>query len=143
MFKTVRNLAVLGAGLSASAIVGWLLLRDKKRDPNGAATIIKSYADESAAVAQIVLPREVLDDVDDAAPEDGSAAPAGDDFTQIKGIGPRYAAALHTVGITHYAQLAKQNPDDLAARLAAHVTVTAQRIRERDWIGQAARLAQA
>ncbi|HEX3051004.1 MAG TPA: DUF4332 domain-containing protein [Aggregatilineaceae bacterium] len=136
MFKTVRNLAVLGAGLSASAIVGWLLLRDKKRDPNGATTIIKSYADESAAVAQIVLPREALDD---AEPED---IPTGDDLTQIKGIGPRYAEALQRVGITQYMQLAKQNPDDLAARLAAHVTITAQRIRERDWIGQAAQLAQ-
>lgn len=37
-----------------------------------------------------------------------------DDFTQIKGIGPGYAARLAEAGITSYADLAAADPEDLA-----------------------------
>ncbi|RPI99654.1 MAG: DUF4332 domain-containing protein, partial [Chloroflexi bacterium] len=70
-------------------------------------------------------------------------APAEDDLTQIDGIGRTFADALHAIGIRRFEQLAQQKPDDLAERLAAYTSVTAQRIRNKDWIGQAKRLAKA
>ncbi len=42
MHKTARNLTALGFGLSVSAIVGWLLLRENKRGRELTAITIKS-----------------------------------------------------------------------------------------------------
>jgi predicted flap endonuclease-1-like 5' DNA nuclease len=58
-----------------------------------------------------------------------------DDLTEIDGIGLTFAQALNNIGIRTFAQLAAQNPDDLAQRLA--VRVTADRIRRDGWIEQA------
>jgi predicted flap endonuclease-1-like 5' DNA nuclease len=64
-----------------------------------------------------------------------SSPPASeaDSLTEIKGIGPTFEQALNTQGIHTFSELARQNPDDLAARLGARVT--AERIR--GWIAQA------
>lgn len=63
-----------------------------------------------------------------------------DALTEINGIGPAFEQALNAIGIFTFAQLAEQNPDDLANRLS--VRVTAERIRRDGWIEQAkARLA--
>jgi predicted flap endonuclease-1-like 5' DNA nuclease len=61
--------------------------------------------------------------------------PSRDPLTEIDGIGPAYEQALQALGIETYAQLAQQNPDDLAARLSARVS--AARIRQERWIEQA------
>ncbi len=66
-----------------------------------------------------------------------SLAPSSDALTKIDGIGPAYERALNTLGIYTFAQLAKQNPDDLAMRLAS-VRVTSARIKRDQWIEQAA-----
>jgi len=58
-----------------------------------------------------------------------------DPLTEIDGIGPVFEAALNRLGIYTFADLARQNPDDLAARLATRVT--ADRIRRDRWIEQA------
>lgn len=58
-----------------------------------------------------------------------------DPLTEIDGIGPAFEAALNGLGIYTFADLARQNPDDLAARLATRVT--ADRIRRDRWIEQA------
>jgi predicted flap endonuclease-1-like 5' DNA nuclease len=135
MYKTARNLTVLGAGLSASMVVGWLLLRQSKRAKEAArGVVVKSQIRSSQPdeIPQIVLPLDVLE----PEPQAGD-----DDMTQIKDIGPRFATALGAIGITRWSQLAEQTPETLAEKLAPHVTVTAQRIRTRNWIGQAAQLA--
>ena len=139
MMKTARNISALGLGLGMSTLVGWLLLRRRKTTET---LLIRSQvAGEASLPDKIVLP---LDPVEDNAPPLAPSAPSAstepDDLTQINGIGPAFATALNALGITRFAQLADQDADDLAARLAGHVTVTARRIRERDWIGQAARL---
>ncbi len=88
---------------------------------------------------EIVLPLDALN-------EDGiiiaSSEPSDskDDLTRINDIGPRFAEALAALGITTFSQLAQQTPETLAERLADHVSVRAQRIRDKDWIGQAAQL---
>ncbi len=58
-----------------------------------------------------------------------------DDLTAIEGIGPAFEKALNALGIYLFADLARQNPEDLAARLTARVT--ADRIRRDQWIEQA------
>jgi len=138
MYKTVRNLTVLGVGLSVSAVVGWLLFKETQRDRSPAAVRVRSAMrpPEPAEPTEIRLPLESLE----AEPESAAAAPT-DDLTRIVDIGPRFAEALHKIGITTYEQLAAQTPADLAQRLGDHVAVRAQRIRDKDWIGQAKRLA--
>ena len=141
MFKTARNLIALGIGLGTSAVVGWLLLKENKRQQeNGEVTIgsrLRSPEEESPPAIQ--LPLETLEEAAPA-PTDTDTAP--DDFTQINGIGQRYAEALVQAGITRFEQLAAQTPEALAELLAPYARVRAERISDKDWIGQAARLAQ-
>lgn len=141
MYKTVRNLTILGVGLGASAVVGWLLLRENKRQDSETTITVKSqrHTSDMDEAPQIVLPLDALDAEDQSAAEDTDKQV--DDLTQINDIGPRFAEALAAIGITRFADLAQQDPDILAERLAEYVTVRAQRIRDKDWIGQAARLA--
>lgn len=146
MYKAVRNATVLGLGLSASALIGWLFLRESKRKQDLPTVTIRSQSGGQAdEMPPIILPREALDASDDE--DDHLSATGGadgaDDFTQIRGIGPRFSQALHAAGITTYATLARETPDSLAERMAPHATVRAQRIREFDWIGQAKALAKA
>ena len=141
MYKTARNLTVLGVGLSISAIVGWLLLRESKRGREVLRLTIKSQGrtSEPKDLPEIVLPLESLESRSE--PVAGTSDMPSDDLTQIRDIGPRFAEALKAIGITGFAQLAEQTPEGLAKQLAPHIAVRSQRIRTKDWIGQAARLA--
>lgn len=137
MYKITRNATVLGVGLGISAFIGWLLMREGKRAPQ-LDVIVKSRLPESEGMPEIPLPLEDLQDDED---EDAQTQEA-DDLTEIRGIGPNYAQALRQIGVSSFEQLAQQNPEDLAERLALHVNIGPLRIREYDWIGQAARKAQ-
>jgi len=57
-----------------------------------------------------------------------------DDFRQIKGIGPVTAGRLHEAEIHTYGQLTAVSPQALAALLPG---ITAERIQQEDWQGQA------
>ena len=157
MYKTTRNITVLGVGLSISAAVGWLLLKEAKRDkePSTLRIMSQKRATAPAEIAEIVLPLddEALNEAEEPASEPAPtpAAPVAatpdqstqepDDLTRIKDIGPRFAEALAQVGITRFEQLAQQDPDALAEQLGQYATVRAQRIRDKAWIAQAAQLA--
>ncbi len=58
-----------------------------------------------------------------------------DDLTLIVGIGESYARALHDLGISSFAELARQDPAELSQRMNSRIS--AERIRHQDWIGQA------
>lgn len=58
-----------------------------------------------------------------------------DDLTAIKGIGPAFVERLRALGITTYADLARQDPVILAERLGGRPN--AERIRRERWIEQA------
>lgn len=147
MNKTARNLTLLGAGLSVSAVVGWLLLREARRDSDTGTVLIRSTnrAHNSAEMSNIVLPPEALNatEQDSALPDElNEPVTAGsDDLTLIKDIGPRFSEALNAIGITTYAQLAEQDAETLTDRLSAYVTIRPGRIQDKNWIGQAAQLA--
>jgi predicted flap endonuclease-1-like 5' DNA nuclease len=164
MYRPIRNFTLLSIGLTISAVVGWLLLRENKRTKETTNLTVKSRTrpSEPDEMPKIVLPLETLEserppdsdgkgttasaettraEVKARASTSGVLETAADDLTQINGIGPRFAQALQAIGITRFAQLAEQTPDALAERLAGHVTVNPQRIRASDWIGQAAEFA--
>jgi hypothetical protein len=56
-------------------------------------------------------------------------------LTRIDGIGPAYEKALNALGVVNFAQLAVQDPEELAERMDGRVT--ADRIRNDRWIEQA------
>jgi hypothetical protein len=142
MHKTARNLTALGLGLSVSAIVGWLLLRESKRGRELPIITVKSRSHDAGLddMPPIVLPLDALEGSDEETAI-GAKQTGDDDLTQIKDIGPRFAAALRAIGITRFDQLAAQTPETLAELLTPHVTVRPQRIDDNDWIGQAAQKA--
>ena len=146
MYKAARNLAVLGTGLGISAVVGWLFLREHRRTQNDdASVLVKSQLrDDPVEMPNIVLPLDTLTEphIEDTVTTKASiTAESKDDLTLINDIGPRFAEALHAIGITNYVQLAAQYPEPLAEKLLPHVRVTAQRIQDKNWVGQAAQLA--
>lgn len=67
-----------------------------------------------------------------------ATAPVGegaDDLTQIKGLGPKAAAALHDAGVTRFAQIAAWSDSDVEdwdARINGRGRITRD-----DWVGQA------
>ena len=63
-----------------------------------------------------------------------------DDLTKIRSIGPFNERQLHAAGISTYRQIANWSDDDLET-YAARIGYVAAIMREEDWIGQAADLA--
>lgn len=139
MYRAARNVILLGAGLVASAVVGWLLLKESKRGGLAERFLVRSRVRQPAPepLPEIKLPLDRLEVRSSAE----SATTSGDDLTRIKDIGPRFAQALRDAGIISFAQLADMTPETLAERLAPFVAVRPERIRNNDWIGQARRLA--
>lgn len=74
------------------------------------------------------------------APEPAPAAPAFDDLTRMKGVGPRLAERLNTVGITSFAQIAALSPE-AAATLDSKLGDFQGRLDRDRWIEQAQLLA--
>jgi len=72
-----------------------------------------------------------------------TALPQGaDDFKRINGIRQGIDSRLHRAGIHTYAQLADLSPGDIAASIGNVPGVSAERIVQQDWIGQARLLAE-
>lgn len=71
-----------------------------------------------------------------------SAEPSGaiDDFARIKGVGPKLAALLPTLGVTGFAQIAAWEERDID-RIDAQLGMFAGRIRRDSWVEQAKLLA--
>lgn len=132
--KLVQSLLLL-AGTAIAAIIGWLLWQFLRQEEETEEATLSTAALSSEM--QIPLPYEP--EADEGGSSDAQGG--GDDLTRIAGIGPRYAEGLRQAGITSFSQLSRHSPDDLAALLRLQgVRVTGDRIRQDDWIGQAARL---
>jgi len=119
----IARLVALGAAVAAAA---------------GAAVWAKRKADEDENDA---LEQEIFDAVQDQAEAGaGGDAPAvesaGDDLTEIKGIGAVSAERLHDTGVKTFAEIAAWSDDDLEAN-SAKIKVSVERIRREDWVGQA------
>jgi len=79
-----------------------------------------------------------------AAPAPAAVAAAepvsGDDLTRIKGLGPKLAALLSSLGVTSFAQIAAWDEPEID-RIDAQLGAFAGRIRRDNWIEQARLLA--
>jgi len=75
-----------------------------------------------------------------AEPVHQPAATAGDDLRQIKGVGPKLANLLNSLGVTHYAQIASWDDAEID-RIDAQLGAFQGRIRRDDWPAQARLLA--
>lgn len=71
-----------------------------------------------------------------AKPTGKSSSSAKDDLTELHGIGPSLAKELNSIGIHTFAQLAEQDPDELAEKLGGSGLVRT-RIQRDEWIQQA------
>ena len=71
---------------------------------------------------------------------DTPAPSDGDDLTRIKGLGPKLAALLRTLGVTSYAQIAVWDDAEID-RVDAQLGRFQGRIRRDDWVTQAKLLA--
>ncbi|NYT42586.1 hypothetical protein HZY97_17570 [Sphingomonas sp. R-74633] len=104
-------------------------------------------ADEPIAAAFDASPAALASDVAAPVPAEPAPAPApapaataADDLTRMKGVGPRLADRLGTVGITSFAQLAALTPEEADA-LDAKLGDFQGRIHRDRWIEQASFLA--
>lgn len=68
--------------------------------------------------------------------------PVGDDFTQIRGIGPGIANRLHNAGILRFTQLASLSPEEIVAATGELIGLTVERVEQQDWAGQARELSE-
>lgn len=81
-----------------------------------------------------------------ARPDSGretAAAPAvgaGDELTAIKGLGPKAAEKLQTMGVTRYAQIAAWSDEDVA-RFDRELSARGRIVRD-EWVAQAKSLAE-
>ena len=130
----IGRLVMLGAAVAAAAAGA------------GAAVWAKRKAEEDAALEQRMLDAmvkqaqagradvaaAVSDPTEDGA-EDGAA---GDDLTEVKGIGAVSSERLNDNGVTTFAQIADWSDDELEAA-SAKIKVSAERIQREDWVGQA------
>ena len=110
--------------------------------PTPAAEILAGAGIAAAAGAEL----EVEDAENKAAP-DATPAPAPtpttdgtDDLTRIKGVGPKLAALLHSLGVTSFAQVAAWDDAEID-RVDAQLGRFEGRIRRDDWRTQAQLLA--
>ena len=102
--------------------------------PTPASPATAASAPAPAPVAAHVEPAPV-----ETAPTAG--AETGDDLTKIKGLGPKIAQILETLGITRYAQIAAWTDADID-RIDAQLGKFQGRIRRDSWVEQASMLAE-
>lgn len=137
--RLLRALLLFAVGVAVSAALVWWLMRKKEESEHAVRVPPRRPADVNIPVP---LPPIVEPEGPAAATGGRKASAGGDDLTRIDGIGPKYAAGLRALGITTYAQLAQQDPVELSMRLKEQgVRIVGDSIRDRDWIGQARKLA--
>lgn len=145
MMEWIEANAVLVGVVAAFVLVALVLLlrRGKPLPPSreyrdvlseGAAPAQRNSALIDAPPAAAIVSPPVL------AEAPASAADEGDDLTQIKGLGPKIAAALRALGVTRYAQIAGWTEEDVA-KIDAQLGAFAGRATRDNWIEQAGLLA--
>jgi predicted flap endonuclease-1-like 5' DNA nuclease len=129
-------------GIVAFVLIAWWLGLNARRtrvERSRPADVL----DEGAARAQ--RNQALIDAPAKPAPvplaEPATPPPAGgDDLTRIKGLGPKLAALLHSLGVTSFAEIAAWSEADID-RIDARLGTFAGRIRRDNWVEQAKFLA--
>lgn len=142
--RLVKTLVWLVLGVAVAVALGWWLARllREEEETEEAVWVPPSRPED----INIPLPPQAVDEVPDlaafeAAMDEIEDADEPADFTQIDGIGPKYAEGLVACGVRTFAQLSSQDPDALAETLRAQgLRIIGDRIKQDDWIGQARHL---
>ena len=141
-----RNQALIDAPTSVAQDVG-VTSANANSDIIAAANATAD-AEAGASVAPMIKEDPVPTNVGEApaapAPEPAQAkAPdaAGDDLTVIKGLGPKLASLLNSLGITTYAQIASWDEAEID-RVDGQLDRFKGRIRRDSWVEQAKLLAE-
>lgn len=93
-----------------------------------------------AAVGSVFAPATAKDRVREVAIRSaGGLTPPHDDLRRIRGIGPKTAALLTSMGITSYRQVARLTPDDVATVNEA-LELFPGRIERDGWVASARQL---
>ncbi|EDL48642.1 hypothetical protein [Erythrobacter sp. SD-21] len=134
-----ENWILLAIALVVGLLVAWLLFRTTRR--TRVTGTKKDVLDEGAERAQrnsalVDAPPAATSDAPELKVSDGN----GDDLTRIKGVGPKLAATLESLGVTSFAQIAAWDDAEID-RIDSQLGRFEGRIRRDDWTGQARLLA--
>jgi len=124
-----RNQALIDAPPSAR-------LASAKEAAMTAAGLAATGPDILGGIGEVIAPAAAQE----AAAEATFAAAAGDDLTQIKGVGPKLSARLRELGVTGFAQIAAWDDAEMA-RIDAQLGTFAGRPARDAWVEQARFLA--
>lgn len=133
----------------ALLVAWWLIMANRKtsvalsRDDGAIGGARRNQALIDAAPAASLPPAtpEGLAGIGEAIEASVPPVPAdADDLTRIKGVGPKVAKLLHSLGVTTFAQIAAWDEADVD-RIDVRLGSFAGRIRRDDWRAQATLLA--
>ena len=136
-----ENWILLVIALVVGLLVAWFLFRSSRR--TRVTGTRQDVLDEGADRARR---NDALVDAPPAATADSQPNVTkvndgnGDDLTRIKGVGPKLAATLESLGVTSFAQIAEWDETEID-RMDAQLGRFEGRIRKDDWTGQARLLA--
>ena len=144
------TLALIAAGVIVAALLLWLLLRGRSTDtappvdptPRKPLEPAKPKIDLATPMAfDIPAPDPVpVATAGDARPAVPAAIGAPDDLKRIKGLGPKLATLLATLGITRFDQIAAWSEADIA-EVDRFLGTFQGRIARDNWVEQARLLA--
>ena len=134
-----ENWLLLVLALLVGVMVAWWVLVASRRtrveiaprDEDAPAKSNQALIDAPPAATQVGAPP--------VGAEPPPAAPAGDDLTRIKGLGPKLVEQLREFGVIGFAQIAAWDDAEID-RIDARLGRFQGRIRRDDWRGQAALL---
>lgn len=157
-----QTLIYIVVGLALAAAIAWLIVRGSSKSTPEAVTRDGQQKDVSPVITgPAASPIDVPPAVDASPPPEAVAAdheetpapaaipveapapaPAGppDELTRMKGVGPKVAALLGTLGVTRFDQIAAWSDEDVA-RVDAQLGAFKGRIVRDQWVEQARLLA--
>lgn len=102
--------------------------------------VVLPAGDVLGGIGQVIAAAAMESATDIARPEPAAGVGEADDLTRIKGLGPKLATLLRTLGITRFDQIAGWSEADVA-RIDAQLGTFQGRIARDNWIEQARYLA--
>lgn len=142
-------LIMIAIGVAVLALLAWLLLRGRDtsaptqnpQEPRAPLEPNKPEIELAKPVSfAMPAPESVPVPTDAPAPIIAAAVGVPDDLKRIKGLGPRIATLLASLGVTRFDQIAAWSEADIAA-IDAHLGQFAGRIVRDSWVEQARLLA--
>ena len=132
-----RQAAQLAVPQAAESSDEYIEIDEESQVPVAAAVAAAPVEADAAqeAAAEEATTEAPAEEATTEAPTAEASTEAGDDLTQLNGVGPVIAGKLNGLGITSFKQVAEMTADDVA-RIDAELNFKG-RIEREDWINQA------